>query len=96
MTPAEARNLPVTTDVVTAGRALGISRSVAYELAKRDELGVPILRVGSRLRVRRADLLELLGIADTEEAAPHQAASPTSVPTPANIDRTHDATARRS
>jgi hypothetical protein len=52
----------VTTDVPTAGQILGISRSHAYELARRGEFPVPVLRIGSRLRVATAHLLEFVGV----------------------------------
>ena len=37
LTRAELLALPVTVDVPTAARALGLGRSTAYELARRDE-----------------------------------------------------------
>ncbi|MGH8873899.1 MAG: helix-turn-helix domain-containing protein [Acidimicrobiia bacterium] len=40
---------------------LGIGRNLAYELAARDELGVPVLHLGRRLLVPKAPLLALLG-----------------------------------
>jgi excisionase family DNA binding protein len=44
-----------------AARALGISRGLAYELAKRDELPVKVLRLGEkRMVVPRLALEELL------------------------------------
>lgn len=50
----------LTTDVVTAGRAFGMGRALAYDLAGRDAFPVPVLRFGHRLRVRTADLLAAL------------------------------------
>ncbi len=38
----------------------GISRGLAYELAKRDELPVRVLRFGRRLCVSRAEVMRLL------------------------------------
>jgi hypothetical protein len=57
---------PVVAMWPTAGRALLMSRGRAYEQARTGELapGVPVLQVGQRLRVRRADLLRYLGIDD--------------------------------
>jgi excisionase family DNA binding protein len=40
----------------------GISRDHAYALAARDELGVPILRLGKSMRLRTADVRDLLRI----------------------------------
>jgi hypothetical protein len=37
MTRAELLDLPVTVSIATAARALGLGRSTAYELARRDE-----------------------------------------------------------
>lgn len=52
-------DLPLTVSVDEAARLLGISRGLAYEAARRGEL--PTLRLGRRLLVPRARLLELLG-----------------------------------
>ena len=38
------------------------SRGNAYELARRGEFPIKILTVGKRMKLRRADLLEYLGI----------------------------------
>jgi excisionase family DNA binding protein len=71
MTHAELLALPVSVDLwPTAGRAHGISRSHTYELARRGELPFPILRVGKRLRVTRADLLRSLGVQVEQDGAP--------------------------
>jgi hypothetical protein len=67
MTAEELRTLPVTVDVVTAGRAWGMGRTRAYELARRGEFPVRVLRVGNSYRVTRADLLRALGEADQEQ-----------------------------
>lgn len=44
-----------------ASRILGMGRSTAYQLAKHNQFPVRVLRVGSRYRVSRADLLRYLG-----------------------------------
>lgn len=62
MTPEELLALPVAVDLSTAARAYSIGRTAAYELAKKDEFPVRVLRVGNRYRVRRSDLLESLGV----------------------------------
>jgi hypothetical protein len=54
--------LPAAVDVVSAGRAFGIGRTKSHELARAGEFPVPVIKIGSTYRVRRADLLELLGI----------------------------------
>ncbi len=63
MTDDELLALPVAVDVVTAGRAIGMGRTTAYELAKRGEFPVRVLRVGARYKVTKADLLHYLGAA---------------------------------
>ncbi|WBC13450.1 helix-turn-helix domain-containing protein [Micromonospora sp. WMMA1998] len=68
MSRAELLSLPVSVDVVVAGRAIGVGRTLAYDLAKRGEFPVRVLRLGNRYRVARADLLRHLG-EDPAEAA---------------------------
>ena len=52
-----------TCDVETAADALGISRGLAYQQARLGSLGgVPVLRIGHRLRVVVKPLLEALGL----------------------------------
>jgi excisionase family DNA binding protein len=50
---------PLTISVEDAARLLGISRGLAYEAARRGDL--PVIRLGRRLLVPRARLLELVG-----------------------------------
>jgi hypothetical protein len=58
-----------TVDVVRAGRALGIGRSLTYELLRRGEFPVRVLRLGSRVRVPTADLIALLCPTEHDPAA---------------------------
>ncbi len=58
----ELLHLPVTVDITTAARALGLARSTGYELARRGEFPCRILRVGHSYRVPTADLLRVLGV----------------------------------
>lgn len=70
MSPAEIKALATeagVTDISTAARVYGISRSFAYELAARGELPFPVVRVGRRYVVPVASLLALLGIDPTGE-----------------------------
>jgi len=62
MTRDELLALPAVVDLTTAARALRIGRTRAFELARRDEFPVPVLRVGVTYRVPTAPLLELLGL----------------------------------
>jgi predicted DNA-binding transcriptional regulator AlpA len=49
-----------TVNIPDAAKVLGISRAAAYQLARRDELPVPVVRLGRRLVVSRLALDELL------------------------------------
>jgi predicted DNA-binding transcriptional regulator AlpA len=69
MTQAELDDLPVSIDIVTAGRALGIGRSLSYELAHNGTFPVRVMRLGSSYRVTRADLLTYLGGAGLPRSA---------------------------
>lgn len=51
MTVEELLALPATVNVVTAGRALGISPNKAYELIRNGEFPVRTLRLGNTLKV---------------------------------------------
>jgi len=62
----------VVTDLVTLGRALGVSEPVIRERARRgelDKLGIRCLRLGAQWRVPVADILRFLGM-DMETAGP--------------------------
>jgi len=74
MTRAELLALPAVVDITTAARALGLGRSTAYDLARRDEFPCRILHVGSSYRVPTAELLRVLGIDPTHQPAPPPAA----------------------
>lgn len=73
-TADEVRALGVTTELVTAGSVIGLGRSASYELARRGEFPVPVLKVGHRYRVVTAHLRELLGVSpeptETSAGAP--------------------------
>lgn len=61
LSEAEIRSLPPLVDIETASRALTISRSSAYALARSGQFPLPVLRIGPRaLRVRAADLRRFL------------------------------------
>lgn len=72
MTRSELLAFPVAVNLPAAARALGISRSTAYKLARRHEFPCRVLRVGGSYRVPTADLLRVLGIApsDQDQAPP--------------------------
>lgn len=52
--------LPSVVDITTAARALGLSRTYAYQLAKNGEFPCKVLRIGTCYRVPTAALLRLL------------------------------------
>jgi hypothetical protein len=66
MSMDELRSLPVSVDLATAGRAFGLGRTKAFELAKQDEFPCRVLRVGvgssMKYRVPRSAIFEELGI----------------------------------
>jgi Helix-turn-helix domain len=67
--------LGATTDVVTTGKFLGISRNTAYRLARRGAFPLPVVRVGVQYRVPTAALIAALhpppsGPAATSSEAP--------------------------
>jgi len=73
LTRAELLALPVTVNLPTAARALGLGRSTAYGLARRGEFPCRVLRVGSSYRIPTADLMRVLGVEPpTPEEAPEE------------------------
>ena len=62
MDGAGGTGLGVTTDVETAGAALGVGGFEAYELAKTGEFPVRVVRIGRRYVVPVAAILQLLDI----------------------------------
>jgi hypothetical protein len=73
MSEAELLALPSAVDLTTAGRALGIGRTKAFELARAGEFPVRVIRVGQKFRVSKAVILEALGVtpvASTGESGP--------------------------
>ncbi len=61
-TVARVRALGLTTDVGTAGEILGMGRTSAYDLARRGDFPVPVIKVTRRRWVvPTATLLRLLG-----------------------------------
>ncbi|WP_405591256.1 helix-turn-helix transcriptional regulator [Streptomyces sp. NBC_01092] len=56
----EVRRWPALVSLAQAARALGFSTATAYRLHRRDGFPVPVVKVGSRRRVRTADLVRLL------------------------------------
>ena len=61
----EITALGVTTDVVTAGQILGMSRNTAYAHARCGTFPIPVIKAGRQYRVAVAALLAVLQPADT-------------------------------
>lgn len=59
---AEAFDLPLTVDLRTAARAIGVCPGTAYKLIRLGAFPCPVLRVGRRYRIATAELLRALGI----------------------------------
>lgn len=60
ITALAATDLPVTMTIEAAARLLGISRGAAYRAAAAGQ--IPTIRIGRRLLVPTARLLEMLGV----------------------------------
>lgn len=62
LTREELLVLPAAVDLETANRALSLSRTTGYDLAKRGRYPCTVLRLGNAYQVVTADLLKLLHI----------------------------------
>ena len=58
----ELGSLPCVISVETAAKALGISRTLAYQLAKQGNFPCQVIRIASTYRVATADLLRHLAV----------------------------------
>ncbi|GAB2327889.1 DNA-binding protein [Streptomyces variabilis] len=68
LTVRELLELPAVVDVETASRALGISRSHGYNLARVDQFPCRVIRAGRSFRVPTTDLRRVLGVTDQAPA----------------------------
>jgi len=62
MTEAELLDLPPAVDLATAGRAFGIGRTKAFELARAGQFPVKVLQVGQKFRVPKTAILDALDV----------------------------------
>ncbi|MEU2168289.1 DNA-binding protein [Micromonospora chersina] len=60
-TAGQVHAFPVTVDLPTAGSCFGLGRDASYNLARQGAFPCPVLRLGRRLVVTRAALLQALG-----------------------------------
>lgn len=74
LTMAELMALPSVTDLVSAGKALGVGRTRSYELARAGQFPCRVIRVGKTYRVPTASLFALLGISQPDDR--HQEGAP--------------------
>jgi hypothetical protein len=75
-TAERIRALGLVTDLTTAAHIFGLSRAAAYDLAKRDEFPVTVLRFGSRYRVPVAAILHALHQSADADSHPGAARPP--------------------
>ena len=76
LSPAEILALPAMPTAQQAFAALNIGTSTGYQLIKDGDFPLEVVSLGRALRVRRAELLALVGLADTattEDAEPDAA-----------------------
>ena len=59
----------LTMDIPSAAALLGISRNLGYELARRGDFPIPILKLGRRLVCSRQALLRLLEGAEIQQSS---------------------------
>ncbi|MDG4760481.1 helix-turn-helix domain-containing protein [Micromonospora sp. WMMD710] len=76
-TAESIRALGASTDLATAASVLGMSRSTAYKLIRRDAFPVPHFRVGAHYRIPTTPLLAALHLLDTPAPAEASAATDT-------------------
>jgi hypothetical protein len=80
LTRAELLALPATTDLLTLGRAFGISEPVVRERHRRgdfEDMGIRIHRLGAKWRVVTADIWRVLGLTADEISAAEPDTGPT-------------------
>lgn len=71
LTAQEVLDLPAMPTAQDAFAAIGISSDLGYQLIRDGEFPVEVIKLGARaLRVRRSDLLNFLGLAEENGAAP--------------------------
>lgn len=74
LTPAEVLALPAMPTVQQAFAALNIGKTAGYQLVKDGEFPIDVVPLGRSLRVRRADLLAVMGLTDRPADEPRASA----------------------
>ena len=75
MTHDELLALPPVLDVPTAGRVLGVGRSLAYELVRIGAWPTTVLRIGKLIKIPTAPLLRLLDLPRVAASTPPEPTS---------------------
>ncbi|KZF00887.1 hypothetical protein A2J03_09900 [Rhodococcus sp. EPR-157] len=75
MKPDQIDELGVSTDLVTAAAAFGISKSSAYTAAAKGTFPCEVIRVGSRYVVPTAGLRKALGMPERERTTTSRGAA---------------------
>ncbi|CAM5531483.1 hypothetical protein SALBM135S_00880 [Streptomyces alboniger] len=98
LTPAQVAALPAMPTALEAFAALNIGETLGYELIKQGQFPIEVLRLGRAFRVRKAELLTYLGLAElvaaevqspaTNDDAPGvQPGAPSEQPTPTHASK---------
>ena len=88
LTVSEVYDLPPIVPVYPViGRIWQIGKTALYELAARDELPVPVIKVGRQLRARRVDILNALGLEDGPTCRSRHENGDAGAATPASVER---------
>lgn len=75
LTPEQVRNLPAMPTVLEAFAALNIGETNGYSLIRRGEFPIEVVKFGRAFRVRKADLMDFLGLSETAAAEVQSAAA---------------------
>jgi hypothetical protein len=97
LTRAELLALPPTTNLVTLGRALGLSEPTIRAQARAgtlDDLGIRCLRLGHKYVIPTADLWRFLGIDPGKQAAESAQPDPADLTELAPTKDVHDSRTR--
>lgn len=65
LSPEQVRDLPAMPTVLQAFAALNIGETNGYALIKSGEFPIEVVKFGRAFRVRKADLLQFLGLFET-------------------------------
>ncbi|WP_323184183.1 MULTISPECIES: hypothetical protein [unclassified Streptomyces] len=69
LTIGNVLQLPPTVDIETGGKAFGMGRTKAYELARNEKFPCQVVKAGGAYRVVTADLLRVLAVDTNVENA---------------------------